>query len=162
MRISIPCICTWKDSLCNEMGSWSCISLALTHHFPFMQVVVSGEAGTPAEVQQYASCTLLSACMETSAVQGQDSITACIAFLQDNEFITLSTQTQEGGKQKTFDNQVFTCLYLHDKITWAPGLHNRQTSDIIRTLVGNKIVDHSDVVGASPVGAAPTTSSFST
>ena len=31
-----------------------------------------------------------------------------------------------------------------------------------RTLVCNKIVDHSDVVGASPVGAAPTTSSFST
>ena len=28
--------------------------------------------------------------------------------------------------------------------------------------MGNKIVDHSDVVGASPVGAAPTTSSFST
>ena len=27
--------------------------------------------------------------------------------------------------------------------------------------MGNKIVDHSDVVGASPVGAAPTTSSFS-
>ena len=26
----------------------------------------------------------------------------------------------------------------------------------------NKIVDNSDVVGASPVGAAPTTSSFST
>ena len=38
----------------------------------------------------------------------------------------------------------------------------RQISNIIRTLVGNKIVDHSDVVGASPVGAAPTTSSFST
>ena len=34
-------------------------------------------------------------------------------------------------------------------------------SNIRRTL-GNKIVDHSDVVGASPVGAAPTTSSFST
>ena len=31
-----------------------------------------------------------------------------------------------------------------------------------RTWVGNKIVDHSDVVGASPVGAAPTTSSLST
>ena len=30
------------------------------------------------------------------------------------------------------------------------------------TLVGNWIVDHSDVVGAPPVGAAPTTSSFST
>ena len=37
----------------------------------------------------------------------------------------------------------------------------RQVSNIRRTLVG-KIVDHSDVVGASPVGAAPTTSSFST
>ena len=32
----------------------------------------------------------------------------------------------------------------------------RQVSNISRTLVGNKIVDHSDVVGASPVGAAPT------
>ena len=38
----------------------------------------------------------------------------------------------------------------------------RQVSNISCTLVGNKIVDHSDVVGASPVGAAPTTSSFST
>ena len=35
----------------------------------------------------------------------------------------------------------------------------RKTSNIRRTLVGNKIVD---VVGASAVGAAPTTSSFST
>ena len=33
-----------------------------------------------------------------------------------------------------------------------------QTSNISHTLVGNKIVDHSDVVGASPVSAAPTTS----
>ena len=38
----------------------------------------------------------------------------------------------------------------------------REVSNIRRTLVGNKIVDQSDVVGASPVGAAPTTSSFST
>ena len=37
-----------------------------------------------------------------------------------------------------------------------------QTSNKSRTLGGNKIVDHSDVVGASPVGAAPTTSSLST
>ena len=41
-------------------------------------------------------------------------------------------------------------------------LDYRKVSDIRRILVGNKIVDHSDVVGASPVGAAPTTSSFST
>ena len=38
----------------------------------------------------------------------------------------------------------------------------RKTSNIRHTLVANKIVDHSDVVGASSVGAAPTTSSFST
>ena len=38
----------------------------------------------------------------------------------------------------------------------------RQTFNISHTLVDNKFVDHSDVDGASPVGAAPTTSSFST
>ena len=37
----------------------------------------------------------------------------------------------------------------------------RQTSNISRTLVGNEIVDNSDVVEASPAGAAPTTSSLS-
>ena len=37
----------------------------------------------------------------------------------------------------------------------------RQTSNMRRTLVGNKIVDQSDVAGASPVGAAPTASSLS-
>ena len=40
-------------------------------------------------------------------------------------------------------------------------IHYRKTSNISRTLV-DKIVDNSDVVGASPVGAASTTSSFST
>ena len=37
-----------------------------------------------------------------------------------------------------------------------------KTSNISGTLIGKKIVDNSDVVGASPVGATPTTSSFST
>ena len=37
----------------------------------------------------------------------------------------------------------------------------RQVSNISHTL-GYKTVDHSDAVGASPVGAAPTASSFST
>ena len=36
-----------------------------------------------------------------------------------------------------------------------------QVSNIRRTLEGNQIIDHSDVVGASPVGTAPTTFSFS-
>ena len=49
----------------------------------------------------------------------------------------------------------------------APGMYwvgqiYHQTYNIGRTLVGNKIVDLSDVVGAAPVRAAPTTSSFMT
>ena len=34
----------------------------------------------------------------------------------------------------------------------------REICNIRGTLVGNNIGDHSDVVGASPAGAAPTTS----
>ena len=37
-----------------------------------------------------------------------------------------------------------------------------QTSDIKHTFIGNEIVDHLDVAGASPVDTAPTASSFST
>ena len=55
------------------------------------------------------------------------------------------------------------CLYLNVlKLAQAKWHMYRKTSNISHTLVGNKIVDHSDVVGASPVGAAPTTSSVST
>ena len=50
----------------------------------------------------------------------------------------------------------------YGKKTFFVGMQHRQTSNVSRTLVGNKIVDHSDVAGAPPVGAAPTTSSFST
>ena len=38
----------------------------------------------------------------------------------------------------------------------------RQIYNVSHTLIGNEFVDQSDVVGAPPVGAAPTTSSFST
>ena len=38
----------------------------------------------------------------------------------------------------------------------------RKTSNVSRTLLGKEIVDHSDVVGASPASAGPTTSLFST
>ena len=44
-------------------------------------------------------------------------------------------------------------------IIWVPEDYP-QTSDISHTLIDNKIVDHSDVVGVSPVSAASTTSSF--
>ena len=57
-------------------------------------------------------------------------------------------------------------IHEHDRQTSGKcsleGGKYRQVSNVRRTLVGNWIADHSDVVGASPVGAAPTTSSFST
>ena len=37
-----------------------------------------------------------------------------------------------------------------------------QISNLSCTLVGNKFIVHSDVVGASPVGALPAASTFST
>ena len=40
--------------------------------------------------------------------------------------------------------------------------YHRQTANMSHSLDSNKFADHSDVVGASPVSAAPTTSSFST
>ena len=54
-------------------------------------------------------------------------------------------------------------FYLNH-VYYASGTNKmyRQVSNIRRNLVGNKIVDHSDVVGASPVVTAPTTSSFPT
>ena len=45
---------------------------------------------------------------------------------------------------------------------WTTISMYRKTPNVSRTFVGSKIVDNADVVGASPVGAAPTTSSFST
>ena len=39
---------------------------------------------------------------------------------------------------------------------------HRHTYNKSRTLAGDKTVEHSDVVGAWPVGATPITSSFST
>ena len=55
-----------------------------------------------------------------------------------------------------------TPLNTQIKTATATYLMYRQASNIKRTLVGNKIINHSDVVGASPVGAAPAISSFST
>ena len=56
----------------------------------------------------------------------------------------------------------FNAIENIQTLTFHQNFTYRQTSNIRRILVGNKILDHSDVAGASPVGAAPTTSSFST
>ena len=65
--------------------------------------------------------------------------------------------------------QETTSLIVHDHsqddpwyitVWWFMQFQYRQVSNIRRAWVGNEIVDHSYVAGASPVGAAPTTSSF--
>ena len=55
----------------------------------------------------------------------------------------------------------YTVCVVNDT-TWNSNLLSNLSIQISRTLVGNKTVEHSDAEGASPVGAAPTTSSFST
>ena len=57
-----------------------------------------------------------------------------------------------------------TICWLNHMVPWwyNMSLIYRQTFDISRTLVRNDIVDHWDVAGVLPVGAAPTASSFST
>ena len=59
-----------------------------------------------------------------------------------------------------FQFLMFTHVY-HQTSNISIILIDCQTSNISHT-VGDEIVGHLDVVGASPVGAAPTTSSFST
>ena len=53
-------------------------------------------------------------------------------------------------------------IYARNLPLFGDVYHYRQTSIIRSALVGNEIVDHSDVVGVSPVHPAPTTSSLST
>ena len=65
-----------------------------------LQIVVSGVADSVSDVAAYASCTLLAASLDTTtdttADQTQDMITACIQFLQDNEFVCLQTVKSTG------------------------------------------------------------------
>ena len=52
--------------------------------------------------------------------------------------------------------------FKRSHVIFSAILNYRQTSNIRNTIEGNDLFDHSDVVGALPVSAAPTTSSCST
>ena len=89
------------------------------------------------------------------------------------ELSDLENDNLNSRKTHSGDTLCVYCAYISNKpvinyssLVIASWIMNhgtyRQTSDISRTLVGNKLVDHSDVVGASPIGAAPTISSFTT
>ena len=86
----------------------------------------------------------------------------------DSSAVSLNTllRKQSSGDLSYHDSDVTSLDWVRSSI-WPWEYDNifydyRQVSNTRRTLVGNQIVDHSDVVGASPVGAPPTTSSFST
>ena len=79
-----------------------------------------------------------------------------VAFVQTRGSVPLywsQTGIKYRPPPRILKGESYVCFTLHVY---------RQVSNIRCTLVGNNIVDHSDVVGASPVGAAPTTSLFST
>ena len=81
--------------------------------------------------------------------------------------MTCNLQVCYGGDEFSTDfSVIYTRLYVSiPKVFWVffhLFLYYRQTSNTSRTLESNKLTDHSDVVGALPVGAAPTTSSLLT
>ena len=58
-----------------------------------LEVIVSGVACTPNQVEKYASCTLLAVSMSTTVSDSSQitdsAINSCIKFLEDQEFIRL-------------------------------------------------------------------------
>ena len=56
----------------------------------------------------------------------------------------------------SMDKIITSIIKCGIKINNSHGIDYHQISNIRHTSVGNKFVDHSDVVGASPPGAAPT------
>ena len=57
--------------------------------------------------------------------------------------------------------EIYFVHNIRVKSLWNFATIYRRVSNISRTLEDNKIVDHWGIVGASPVGVAPTTYSFS-
>lgn len=61
-----------------------------------VQIVVSGVADSVTDVTAYALCTMLAASLDTSSDQTQGMISACIQFLQENEFVSLQRVRSSG------------------------------------------------------------------
>ena len=50
---------------------------------------------------RYASCTLLAAQMKNESEEGENEILKCIEFLENNEFIRIQTDEEDGsGEQR--------------------------------------------------------------
>ena len=78
------------------------------------------------------------------------------------EIIKRSINYQISGEflLNTIPQHDYICISFYETLR-SNMWYYRQICNTRRALIGNAIVDHSNVVGASPAGAAPTTSSFS-
>ena len=81
-------------------------------------------------------------------------------FIFDN-YVACTVERTPSSYSKSTEALDFVGRYIAKTALLGGKLGYRQTLDIRRILVGDKTVDHSDVVGTLPVGAVPTTSSFS-
>ena len=74
-------------------------------------------------------------------------------FVPQNYEMELVTYTRSFFHQYDLSVHLYICLSVSPMTAVMPlEIQYHQASNISHTLVGNKIVDHSDVVGASPIG----------
>jgi len=97
LHLIMVCACVLGESLSSSLKR------------AILEVVVSGVAATPSDVETYAACTLLAASIDVhdldspgnsrGAVSGTDGcIQKCIQFLVDNEFVRIQEATNDNGK----------------------------------------------------------------
>ncbi|XP_045135227.1 DNA polymerase theta-like [Portunus trituberculatus] len=96
-----------------------------------LEVIVSGVAKTPQEVEKYCSCTLLAASLRAGQLeekQGNDlshtqsSLKSCIDFLLENEFIRLQGEEEEEGSVQHVGTQLGLAV-LASGLSPDEGLH---------------------------------------
>ena len=93
-----------KSCLIQENGETLCSSMKRA----ILEVIVSGVASSPEQVEKYAACTLLSKQMETTT-----DIENCIKFLEENEFIRLQHMDDSGIRYSA--TQLGTFIYEKKK-----------------------------------------------
>ncbi|XP_063592844.1 DNA polymerase theta-like [Penaeus indicus] len=88
-----------------------------------LEVIVSGIATSPEEVERYSKCTLLAASLRNEASSSQadtqNSILNCVEFLEENEFIRL----QEVDGSTRYTSTQLGCAVLASGLSPDEGLH---------------------------------------
>ena len=117
-------------------------------------------------IWQYRAQSTLAQVMDCCLTAPSHYLKPCWLIISEVSWYSYSPDSFTGNAQDLwyeFKNDYIGITATPSRDHWVHmHLINCQTSNISHTLVGNKIFDHSDVVGAPPGGTAPTTSSFST